>query len=125
MRIRERLSNFWTAVLTILLISDVSQKLELHIQECLRAYSSGEKGIIETIMAIVVGSIFLIVGIYVFSVVQDVMPTPSDANLSYSATMVTSNVANAFNLLVIVFIVMAAVAILGVLLTGMMSRRYK
>ena len=97
--------------------------LKFLIDTNVAAYKADEKGIIDTIMAVVVGAIFLIVGIYVYSVVVDVMPNPTNTTLNETSVSVTSTVADAFNLLVIVFIVMAAVAILSVLLTGMMVKR--
>ncbi|MBW2632092.1 MAG: hypothetical protein JRC90_10135 [Deltaproteobacteria bacterium] len=87
-----------------------------------REFAKNNTGIINSIQAIVIGAIFLLVGIYVYSTVQDAMPTPTSTELQNATTTTTSNVASGFTLMSVVFIVIAAAAILAVLVTGL-SRR--
>jgi len=88
-----------------------------------REFAEANKGIIGSIQALVVGAIFLLIGIYVYSTVQAAIPTPTSSALQNATTSTTTNVASGFTLMSVVFIVIAAAAILAVLVTGLGGRK--
>lgn len=85
------------------------------IRRAITRFYHDNEGIIETIKIVIVAGAFLLVGAYVFSVIQTAIPTPSDANLSTAFTLVISNVAIALRLLAIGVLVVGATAILAYL----------
>lgn len=87
-----------------------------------REFAKDNTGIISSIQALVVGAIFLLVGIYVYSTVQVAIPAPTDTTLANATTSTTTNVAAGFTLMSVVFIVIAAAAILAVLVSGLGAR---
>jgi len=110
----------------------IKSKLEKHWQsskavtedflgdESAQTLSGGALG---TTLTVVVAAIAMIIGLFVFSEVNSVMPDPSNPDLSNATATVVANTGSAFTLLAVGLIVLAAAFILGILITRFTARR--
>ena len=106
---------------------DGGEKREIMFKRLLKPFNwlrSNEDAIIDSIQTLVVGGLFLLIGIYVYSTVQQAMPAITNPTLNASGNQTTTNIAAAFNLMTVTFIVIAAAAILGILVGAFMYRKW-
>jgi len=83
---------------------------------------SGQGGALGTTLTVVIAAIAMIIGLYVYSEVNSVMPDPGNSDLLNASNTVTSNVGSAFTLLAVGLIVLAAAFILGILIRRFSSK---
>ena len=81
-----------------------------------RFYHDNDAIIAEAVMAVVVSAVMLLVGIYIVAMVYQSFSAPTDANLSAVWSTITSLTANAFSLLGVGLIVLAAGVIITILM---------
>jgi len=83
----------------------------------------GQGGALGTTLTVVIAAIAMIIGLYVYSEVNSVMPTPGNEELANASSTVTGNVGSAFTLLAVGLIVLAAAFILGILIRRFSGRQ--
>lgn len=90
--------------------------LVLALKERQRLYHDNGAIIAEAVMAVVVAAVMLMVGIYIVAMVFQSFTAPTDANLSSVWHTLTSLTSNAFSLLGVGLIVLAAGVIIAILM---------
>lgn len=78
-----------------------------------------EAALAATFNTIVAAAVTLLVGIFVFSEIADVMPTPANNELANASDTVQGTTGNAFTLGAVAIIVLVATLILGLIGSGL------
>lgn len=88
--------------------------LATHEDGMLHADPRADRGQVSTIIAVVTIGIVAIIGILIYSQVNDSLATPSNTDLANAQTNVTSGFGDAMQLVPVVLIVLVASLVIGV-----------